>query len=253
MNPMVRDRLRSPAMQPLRYPRYRLALGISTLAWTALWLCNIAVVAGMLQAGRTSAEIGLFQGFWTLGVPLSVIAGGLVTDRFGPHPLRIGLGLELAGIADGGVRGRRGPAAAVAAAGGDAHRLIHGMTNVGINVLAGGVVLRDLMASAIGMLLGPATGRTVGGTVAGPAVNAFGASAGSCCARCWSWRPRAQPRGRGRVQLAPTGWAAPTLTCVAGRACEPGHARCTRGAAHRGVDGGPGLRLLLLPRSWVRR
>ncbi len=44
----------------------------------AAWLSNIAIVAGMLQAGRTSGDIGLFQGAWTLGVPVSVIAGGLV-------------------------------------------------------------------------------------------------------------------------------------------------------------------------------
>ncbi len=50
-----------------------------------------------------------------------------------------------------------------------------GLTGVGINVLAGAVVPREAMATAIGLLLlGLASGRIVGGTLAGPAVSALG-------------------------------------------------------------------------------
>jgi len=52
-----------------------------------------------------------------------------------------------------------------------------GLSGVGINVLAGGVVPTALMSSAIGLLLlGLASGRIVGGTFAGPTVQALGAS-----------------------------------------------------------------------------
>ena len=166
-------------MQALRYPKYRLALGISTLSWIALWLSNIAVTAGMLQAGRSSADIGLFQGAWTLGVPLSVIAGGLITDRLGPTiAIRLGLCLEftgmmLMGLAVSGTDVPLPPLLIAAMFIGSSD----GMNGVGINVLAGGVVPRHLMASAIGLLLlALASGRIVGGTLAGPAVNALGAS-----------------------------------------------------------------------------
>lgn len=195
-------------MSPLRYPRYRLALGISTCAWIALWLCNIAVVAGMLQAGRSSAEIGLFQGAWTLGVPLSVIFGGLVTDRFGPIvSVRIGLCLEFAGMA----------LMALLVGAGDpplpmlllAAMLIgssDGMTNVGINVLAGGVVPRETMATAIGMLLlALAAGRIVGGTVAGPAVAALGAGGALTLCAALVVSSMVLTLFVGRVELAPTG------------------------------------------------
>lgn len=195
-------------MSPLRYPRYRLALGISTLTWIALWLSNIAVVAGMLQAGRSSAEIGLFQGAWTLGVPLSVIFGGLVTDRFGPVvSVRIGLCLELAGMALMGlfVAGDEPPLVLLLLAA----MLIgssDGMTNVGINVLAGGVVPREIMAAAIGMLLlGLAAGRIVGGTLAGPAVNALGASGALYACAGLVIGAMVLTIFVGKVQLAPTG------------------------------------------------
>lgn len=166
-------------MGALRYPKYRLALGISTLSWIALWLTNIAVVAGMLQAGRSVAEIGLFQGAWTIGVPVSVVAGGLITDRLGPTvSLRLGLMLEIGGMLLMAVA-LRDPAAplplmllaAMLIGGSD------GLSGVGINVLAGGVVPAALMSSAIGLLLlGLASGRIVGGTLAGPTVEALGAS-----------------------------------------------------------------------------
>jgi MFS family permease len=195
-------------MSPLRYPRYRLALGISTCAWIALWLCNIAVVAGMLQAGRSSAEIGLFQGAWTLGTPLSVIAGGLITDRLGPTiSVRIGLCFELAGmllmalLVAGGAPPL--PLLLVAA------MLIgasDGLNNVGVNVLAGGVVPRELMPAAIGMLLlGLASGRIVGGTVAGPAVAAFGASGALLLCAALVVGAMVLTLFVGRVELAPTG------------------------------------------------
>ncbi|MFN8624121.1 MAG: MFS transporter [Chloroflexota bacterium] len=165
-------------MQPLRYPRYRIALGISTLSWIALWLTNIAVVAGMLQGGRTSADIGLFQAAWTIAVPVCVIAGGLITDRFGPTiSLRLGLAMEICGMLLMATAFSSNDAplpplllAAMLVGGSD------GLNSNGVNVLAGGVVPRELMSAAIGLLLlGLAAGRIVGGTVAGPAVAALGA------------------------------------------------------------------------------
>ena len=194
-------------MEALRYPKYRLALGISTLAWIALWLSNIAVTAGMLQAGRTSADIGLFQGAWTLGVPLSVIAGGLITDRLGPTTaIRLGLCLEFAGmvlmglavsVADVPLPGLLLAAMLIGSS--------DGMNGVGINVLAGGVVPRHLMASAIGLLLlALASGRIVGGTLAGPAVQALGASGALYLCAALVAMGLVLTFAIGHVQLAPT-------------------------------------------------
>jgi MFS family permease len=164
-------------MGALRDPRYRLVLASSTLSGISLWLCNIAVLSGLLGSGRGVLEIGSFQAAWTLGVPMAVILSGILVDRLGPTPVVVaGLIMEAASVALMGLVFLAGqPDLLVLLAVALAVGCADGLCGVAFNVLAGGVVARPLMASAIGLLLiSVAAGRIVGGTAAGPLVDALG-------------------------------------------------------------------------------
>jgi len=79
-----------------------------------------------------------------------------------------------------------------------------GLSGVGINVLAGGVVPPGVMSSAIGMLLlGLAAGRIVGGTLAGPATDALGASGALFACAGLVFVALLMALSLGRIRLAP--------------------------------------------------
>jgi len=164
-------------MDAFRTPRFRSVLVATTMSAMAAWLCSIAVIAGMLQVGRSSVDVGLFNGAWTLAGPVAVILGGLLTDRLGPSIVVLG---GLAGSATGylllaGVMDQHGDglttvlvlAAVIGAA--------EGFSGVGTSVLAAAVVPAQHMGSAIGMMLIPIAGsRIASGLLAGPLVSAAG-------------------------------------------------------------------------------
>lgn len=164
-------------MEALRHPRYRLVLAAASANQVALWLVYTTALAALIAAGRSVVEVGLLGAFWTLGMPIPVLAGGALTDRFGPRRvLAVGIVAQAVGVAllAWGVRGPEPelvPILAAAALVGGAE----GFNGVAIQVLAGGVVPRRAMGSAIGsLLIATATGRIVSGLLVGVLVAAIG-------------------------------------------------------------------------------
>lgn len=164
-------------MDALRHSRYRLVFAVATVTAVALWLVYTVVIASLLDAGRPVAEIGLFNACWTLGMPFAIACAGALTDRFGPIAVTVaalagkgaGIGLMVAGIAGGTTDLPVLLAAAVAFGASE------GFASVSIPVLAGAVVPRRDMGSALGaLMLTNAAGRIVAGLVAGPVVAAIG-------------------------------------------------------------------------------
>ncbi len=164
-------------MEALRTPRYRIVLATSAANQIAVWTAYTAAIAGMLAAGMGVVELGLLSACWTLGMPIPVIAGGALTDRFGPsRVLLLGIAVQVGGIllmtlAFSGPAPALAPILLAAALIGGAE----GFNSVSIQVLAGAVVPRSQMGSAIGsLLIATATGRIAGGLLIGPLVALVG-------------------------------------------------------------------------------
>lgn len=164
-------------MEALRHSRYRIVLATAAANQVALWLVYTAALAALVAAGRSVVEVGLLGAFWTLGMPIPVLVGGALTDRFGPRKvLGVGISAQALGILlmAWGVRGPSPeivPILAAAALVGGAE----GFNGVAMQVLAGGVVPRRAMGSAIGsLLIATATGRIVSGLLVGVLVAIVG-------------------------------------------------------------------------------